>query len=212
MTPTSRCAVICWRTALSVPPALQGDVDIASPPDSLTVLFRKKDHAVSRRWLIMAGGMLATTVAIFLVVYLGMNHTDGYSQQTILDEAIHYFDADLPSTQGQLLTETSPPSEFPFSKALRPLRGIRWRAVKNFMGESGIAFDLPTQGGARATLYAVNLSAKSIAKSPSLKPSFTTGGCCTTAWQENGLLYVLVVRGNRQSYQQYLTLPTGPVA
>jgi hypothetical protein len=47
--------------------------------------------------------------------------------------------------------------------------------------------------------------------SPAPHP-FTTAGCCASAWQENGLLYTLVVKGEPASYEAYLNLAVEPVA
>jgi hypothetical protein len=33
-----------------------------------------------------------------------------------------------------------------------------------------------------------------------------------SAWQEEGVMYVLVVDGNRKTYERYLNLPRTPVA
>ena len=139
-----------------------------------------------------------------------MNNSAGDSEQTVLDKAIRFFNGDLPPAPGQLLAKVSSPSQFPLSKAIRLYSEIHWRNLNNFMGQSGVAFDLPTQGGARATLYVVKCTTAGLGASPTFKPS-NTGGCCVAAWQEDGLLYVLVVQGSQKSYREYLNLP-GTVA
>jgi hypothetical protein len=195
--------------------ALQGDAETVPFTASLVsssseTLSPQKNRAISRRWLLTAGGLLTSAVAIFLVFFFRMNNTAEYSEQTVLEEAIRFFNNDSTTTQGHLLAETSPPKEFAFSKALLQRPGIRWREVKNFLGSPAVAFDLPARGGARTTLYAVHRSFDGLADLPSMKP-FTTGGCCTAAWQEDHLVYVLVVQGSQNTYQQYL-IPSGPMA
>jgi hypothetical protein len=83
--------------------------------------------------------------------------------------------------------------------------------VSNFLGHSAVAFDLPAEADARATLYVVEGNFADLESLPTMNPS-NTGGCCVSAWRENGLIYVLVVQGNRKSYEEYLNLPRGPMA
>jgi hypothetical protein len=162
-----------------------------------------------RRWFYAAGGTLAAA-ALLAAVFFGLSTARGVSQQTALDEALRCFDADASAAPGRLLAE-HPAAPLAPSKNLLPLKGVRWRTVADFLGRSGAAFDLPPQGCARATLYAVRCPLAGAAASPPLDP-FTTGGYCRAAWVENGTLYVLVVQGSRQAYQSYLNLPRGPLA
>jgi hypothetical protein len=190
--------------------ALKSDTDIETPSDAFATPSAKKYRAVSRRWLITACGILTVTAALFLVVFLGMNNGGGYTEQTVLNEAIDIFNADLHAAPGRLLVQAPAPREFPLSKAIWSFGGIRWRTVKNFIGCEGVAYDLPAQGG-RATLYVVDRTISGLGIQPVEKPS-NTGGRCVAAWQEGGLLYVLVVQGNQKSYKEYLNLPHGPMA
>jgi hypothetical protein len=192
---------------VEIPPGLEGRIAAAVAP---AVLRTKK--IFSRRRLLAASGLLATAGAIFLAVFFGMNRSAGYSEQTVLVGAIQFFDAEEAAAPGQLLAESSPPGEFSFSRAILRLPKIRWRMVENFFGQKAVAFDLPAQGGARATLYAVDLTVADLTDTPDQKNLFTTAGCSTAAWRENGLVYVLVVRGNRQAYRNYLLLSRGPLA
>jgi hypothetical protein len=194
---------------VEIPPGLEDRILTSLAPASPAA---KKNHIFSRRRLLAMGGLLTAAAAIFLAVFFGMNKTAVYSEQTVLENAIQFFDAEDPAAQGHLLASTMPPGEFSFSKAVLPLQKTRWREIKNFMGRSGVAFDLPPQGGARATLYVLDLSVANLADTPDQKKLFTTAGCCTAAWRENGLVYVLVVQGGQQSYRNYLLRSHGPLA
>ena len=80
------------------------------------------------------------------------------------------------------------------------------------MGHRGVVYDLPGPAGTNAVLYVVDAGAlEGFGEAPALNP-FTTAGCCASAWQEGGLLYVLVVQGDPATYRAYLNLPHGPVA
>ena len=65
----------------------------------------KKNHyfraAGSLRW----ADLLTAAAAIFLAVFFGMNKTAEYSEQTVLENAIQFFDAEDPAAQGHLLAE-----------------------------------------------------------------------------------------------------------
>ena len=165
---------------------------------------------VSRRWMCVAVGIISAAAVLFVALWLNSYNTGSYTEQTAIDEAIRFFDGDK-AGGGLLTTEKSPPKNYPFSHAVFFSDEVRWREIRNFLGKNGIAFDLPTRDGVRATLYVVEQSVEDIGSKPRIHP-FTTGGYSSSVWQENGLLYVLVIHGEPGSYQQYLDLPRGPVA
>jgi hypothetical protein len=192
--------------------ATAGDADIGPTAESVAASAidskSKKNRKLSRRWLLASGGLLAAAT-ILIAIFLGIDNSGGYSKRTALEEAIQFFDADNSATPGQLLVQVSAPRQFPLSVNVRFSDKIRWRMVKNFMGKAGVAFDLPTPRGVRATLYAVDRTIPDLPASPA-NPA-NSGGCYVAAWQEDGLVYVLVVRGSQQNYDQYLH-PRGPMA
>jgi hypothetical protein len=165
---------------------------------------------ISRRWMCLAAGLISTAAILFVALWMNLYNAQCYSEQTVLDEAIQYFDADS-GEEGFLLAEKAPPNAYPFSRTVSFSNGIRWREIHDFMGRSGIAYYLPTHNGVRATLYVTAQTIEGLGSEPRLHP-FTTSGCSTSAWQEGGLLYVLVVQGEPRTYQNYLDLPRGPVA
>ena len=184
--------------------AAEHDV-IAARPASILVA------ALSRRWLLAGGGLLAAAAALLIAVWLGANRGRDFSEDLVLDEAIQAFDAAI-GQKGRLLTEHSPPSGYSISSVMMPMRGLKWRPIEGFLGCDGIVYQLPGRAGAKAALFVVAAGDnEQLAASPALEP-FTTGGYCASAWQENGLLYVLVVQGDAATYNSYLSLPSEPVA
>jgi hypothetical protein len=165
---------------------------------------------VSRRRLLVAGGLLSAAVVLFLALWLNWHNAEGYTEQTVIDEAIRFFEADTAHGRTSL-AEKSPPKAYPFSRAVIFSQGICWREIRDFLGRAGIAYDLPSLKGPRATLYVIKQSVEGLGNEPQYRP-FTTGGFSTSAWQEGGLLYVLVVQGEPNTYQNYLNLPRSPVA
>ena len=131
------------------------------------------------------------------------------SEQFVLDEAIRSFDMGV-DKPGTLLAEKPAPAAI--LSALRCCRsaepgGGRWT---EFLGRRGVVYDLPGPAGTDAALYVVETEAvEGFGAAPAWQP-FTTAGCCASAWQEGGLLYVLVVQGDAATYRAYLEPPARP--
>ena len=112
-----------------------------------------------------------------------------------------------------MLTESRPPQHFAVSSRIVTSDNSRWRNVANFLGRKGVAYDLQTPAGVKATLYVVRLGglptgpqieANLLPTSPPRKPQPASGGDSMAAWQEHGRLYVLVVHGDENAYQQLI--------
>jgi hypothetical protein len=161
----------------------------------------------------MSGGLLATAASVLVAVWLGVQPGGGLSEQFVLDEAIQSLSMETDPTS-PLAAEKPAPADYPFSASVLPVRGTQWRPLEAsaFGGSRGIAYDLPGPAGTKAVLYVIaSKPIEGIGVGPASCP-FTTAGCCASAWQENGLLYVLVVRGDLATYRAYLDLPHDPVA
>jgi hypothetical protein len=169
-----------------------------------------RKRRISRRLLVAAGGLATAAAAIFLAVWLGSHKEEPFSAQYVLTEAIRLFAVDN-SKEGFLSAEKPAPESFPFSQFVADVRGIRWQFFDGFLDRRGVVYDLKGPGGTRARLYVVNHDIDSINTVPSRHP-FTTAGCCASAWQEDGMLYVLVVQGDTSTYDRFLNLPRSPLA
>ena len=167
--------------------------------------------ATTGRGFMLLGGVFATALGLLVAVWLGTGTTDKVSKQYVLNEAIRLFDAGT-DHPGVLLAEKPVPADYPFSKAVLPVWGTKWRRIDEFSGGQGVVFDLPGPAGAGAALYVVDVeTVEGLEADPTLHP-FSTAGCCASAWRENGMLYVLVVKGDPATYRTYLNLPQRPVA
>jgi len=167
----------------------------------------------SRQWFVAGSGLLAVAAGLLLAVWLVLPRNEALAEAFVLDEAIRSFDAEA-DPAGQLLAKQPAPVTYPFSFTVLPVRGVRWRPLTGgvFSGHGGIVYHLPGPAGAHGILYVVDAGpSKGFSALPARHP-FTTGGCCASAWQENGLLYVLVVQGDPATYRAFLNLPHGPVA
>jgi hypothetical protein len=167
----------------------------------------------SRRWLLAGSGLLAIAGAFLIALGIGLTRGDSLSEAFVLDEAIRSFDMRTDQV-GHLVAERPAPAGYPFSFAVLQVRGVRWRPFVDagFLGHKGLVYDLPAPTGTKAILYVVDAGrSEGFSAAPARRP-FTTGGCSASAWQENGLLYVLVVQGDPATYRAFLNLPHGPVA
>ena len=84
-----------------------------------------------------------------------------------------------------------------------------WRPVYGFLNRSdlnGVAYDLILRG-TTATLYVVPARVSHLPAAPPERLGIVSGGRAVASWQENGLLYVLVVHGNEQAYQSFIKRP-----
>jgi hypothetical protein len=189
--------------------------DVPIPPGLYQRIIVQLAQTRSERWIVrrrmfLAGGLLSAAAVLFAALWFNLPGDESYTEQTVLDEAIRFFDGDTTSG-GILLTEISPPDRYPFSRSVLYSNAIRWREIKMFLGRACIAYDLTGHDAVRATLYVIELGVAGLGNEPRFQP-FTTGGDCASVWQENGLLYILVVQGGLRTYQNYLNLPSGPVA
>ncbi len=172
--------------------------------------YAPRSIGISRRSAVVAG-ILATAAALFVAVLLTSAPEDRYSEQYVLNEAIRLFEAagDRSVAAGSDETESA---AFPFSRAVLPIQGMQRRDTDELLGMSGAVYELPGSDGIQAALFVVRSdSVESLGSRPSLSP-FSTAGCCASAWNENGLVYVLVVKGDASAYRAYLNRPSGTVA
>jgi hypothetical protein len=135
-----------------------------------------------------------------------------YNHEAILAFGQAYFEADAAHGQGASIAETPPPTGFRLSNYINRRTDPHWRTVKGFLGRRGVAFDLQGPRGTTATLYVVKLAGtpKAARILPGTGPAplnhpASSGIRPTEAWLENGYLYVLVVDGNQEDYQQFIT-------
>jgi len=176
----------------------------------LRLAAERPKASVSRRWLLVGGGLSALAAGLLVALWRGFQQSDPFSEQFVLGEAIRWFangtlESRLPCA------DEPPPADYPFSKAVVQGPKTAWRAIDGFLGSRGIAYDVTTAGGEKAVLYVIACTVKTRGVAPALQP-FTTAGCSASVWQEDGLVYILVVQGDPSAYRRSLRLPTGQIA
>ena len=158
----------------------------------------------------MAAAALATAAALLAAVWVESRHAASYTPLAVLEQATEFFRSESPAA-GRRPGEVSPPAAYPISRDVLRTPQVRWRPIQGLLGCSGVAYDLSATGGRRATLYVVSQAVPGLPTQPRREPRPTTAGCSTAAWQDGGLLYVLVVEGGPEVYRRYLRLPSGPL-
>ncbi len=173
-------------------------------------LAAARHQARRRRWIV--GGLLSGIAAgLLLAVWSFPPGKPRFSAEYAAGEAIQAFSASAES-DGFLPPDRAPPTQYPVSRWVLGGRDADWKPFDNFLGGRGVVYRLAGPARANALLYVVeNDQVEDAADLPAAHP-FSTAGCCASAWREGGLLYVLVVEGDRADYERFLNRPHGPVA
>ncbi|MBN2021893.1 MAG: hypothetical protein JW809_03795 [Pirellulales bacterium] len=164
-----------------------------------------------RRWFL--SGVVAAAAAAAATVALVLLRPRDYTESEILAAAVAEFDAS--TAQGQLLPNVWPEillSHPPSDAVVRP-SGVRWREIAEFLDRPAVAYDLSGRAGPRATLFVARYDRPlpGLGNAPPGQPRRTTGGRAAAAWQDAGVLYVLVVEGTERDYHGLLN-PGRPLA
>jgi hypothetical protein len=163
-----------------------------------------------RHWFLTGGSLLAVAAGLLLALWLGTHRENHLSQQVVLDEAIQSFDVGF-KDGGRPSPKAAAPAEYPFSRMVARAKAAKCRPLDGFLGRRGVVYDLPGPAGVQAALYVVERPIEGLGTAPARHP-FTSRNCCVSAWEEGGLMYVLVVGGDQKTYDRYLDLPRTPVA
>lgn len=160
-----------------------------------------------RRFWIAVAAMAATVVAAASLLISQISNTEpaAIAYQTAIFEAMNRFAAGPAAADGEPFRTA--PADHPFSRDVRPMRGIRWRRIDGFLGRSGVAYDMVAPNGARATLFVIAGAGSDFRTAPEFVPPYGSA----SAWQDQGLVYVLVAEGGLTSYRQFLNLRSGPI-
>jgi hypothetical protein len=170
---------------------------IAALPAARTPPHRRPHVA---RWVVGMAGALAA--GLLVAILLNTKGPTVFSPSAALEEATRLFLA-APGEAGHLLAETPAPADYPLGHDVLKFPGARWRWVEGFLGGKAVAYDLSAPGGRKATLFVAQRTVRDLPNIPPQIPTSTTAGCSAAAWQQEGTLYVLVVKGNAEVYQGF---------
>ncbi len=163
---------------------------------------------VRRRWLgpaAVAAAALVAGVAVFL-----LREAPSPMDYDAVIAAVGEFHDQEPAVQGETLAVAPPPAGFPFPSTVVTNARTRWRHVRKLLGRaSGLAYDLTSARGRRATLYVVDVNSRSRPIGANGMPLSPPNGIFTVgrtmgAWTDGIRLYVLVVEGDEREYSGFL--------
>lgn len=186
-------------------------VPIASTPAS-AAFSNESLHARSRRWWLAVGSGAIVASIIILAMALTRWNADPVWTTAQLAEATARYCLSSDAPRGELRTDI-PPSDYPFARGVVAPSATRWRLIGDFLGRSAVAYELPSIGGHRATLYVARVGVSDPVDAPPHQPDFSTGRCAVAIWQRGGIAYLLVVIGDQpvSAYPWFLERPTAPL-
>ncbi|MCG8587108.1 MAG: hypothetical protein MI757_20580 [Pirellulales bacterium] len=170
-------------------------------------------RAPSNRVVWAAVATVAASIVVAAWVIPRDAEVDLTKRDALLDQAIAFFNNDT-TTGGTAMADQLPPSNLAISDDVRHTDGATWRPIDDFLGTPAVAYDLVGPRGEQATLYVTErrLQALEMVTLPSTKPDLSTGGISATCWQNDDLLYVLVVAGEREQYGTFVRQPGSTIA
>ena len=170
-----------------------------------------RGNGLWRFWPAYAGALAASLLMAFFYWYSSPVEV---TPEGALRWAIDYH-LNEPKAQGYSVDGFPPPEEYPFSDFLVRGEALRWHRVTGLLGREGVAYQWD-----KATLYVLSLRGRAarvrmtapFPQRPPDRPMTTTGGHAASAWQQAGLLYLLVVDGDRTQYQRLIRSRAGQLA
>ncbi len=202
------------RTAAAI--AARAEKAISGQP---TASDRSTDRR--RRRLLGAAGaaLLAVAASLFVAVWLARPAPQTVSPHQLLDWAIARFNDEQDFAgvfESRPLAEA--PEKYPLSAFVAQQAQIQWRQLASSDGDmpqlrwEGVAYDFFGPQGLLATLYVLQAPVGGLPDIPPASPNLSTGMCSAAIWQEDGLVYVLVLRGGPEEYRQLVQIRPGPIA
>lgn len=182
-------------------------VESAKPPAEILEAAPSPatDGASRRTWLYWSLGLTAAASIAGIVATMGWLRPI-LTADNIRAQVLQYNEEPLASAP----VERGYPEGYPLSRHVYRLPHTTWRPVYGFLHRSdlnGVAYDLMLRGTS-ATLYVVPTRVSHFPAAPPARIGTATGNLAVAAWQENGLLYVLVVQGDERAYQSFIRRPT----
>jgi hypothetical protein len=167
-----------------------------------------------RTWLIGSTSLVAAcAAAIVAALFLWPSSTNELGPEVVMQAARSLFQQQR-GEQGVLMQAEEPPARFPLGNYVVASLKTRWRPLeRSFLGRAGVAYDLDSPQGVRATLLVVNLEGAMTSPKLATPPRTPmqnvqhTDGCTTATWTDGQRLYVLVVQGDESAFRSFVREP-----
>jgi hypothetical protein len=186
-----------------------------APPESAALSERPAlaNRRLRRFWLAAAVSAVLAASVFAVVATPWLKPAVGMSRGALLQEAIALFHQENHAVGERVRMGVAVLDEYPYSACLpSQFHELRWRPLRGFLnqhGADGVAYDIVSVDGVKATLYVVENAFAGLNNLASSAPWPTTNGCTAAAWQEGRLLYVLVVSGEMQDYERFFQSARG---
>jgi hypothetical protein len=158
-----------------------------------------------RLWRSASIGLAAAASIAAIIAGVNLWQRPALTVETVKAQVLQYNDEPLAGAP----LEAGLPQGYPLSRYIYRLPRTTWRPVYGFLHRNdlnGVAYDMMFRG-TTATLFVISAPAKQLPTAPPLRTGMASGNRAVAAWQENGLLYVLVVDGNDRAYQSFIRRP-----
>ena len=103
------------------------------------------------------------------------------------------------------------PADLPLPPAIVG-KSLSWQVVAKAVARHGVVYRLSQGAGARAVLFVLSAKRAGLPQSAPVNPQSSTGGLSISAWQSQGLVYVLVVEGDQRAYRRFVSPSRQPLA
>lgn len=208
-------SILTWDARLAeamrdvaVPPGLAGQIlqnleDASPSPVPAPVAASRNRRGRRFAWFSVAAGIGVAAVLIAVAVVRGLPEMNPEGLRSIARDRSMANLGNPPT--GWTASERSFPERFPYSRELFSSPQARWRGIGDFNPAEAVAYDIPLGNGRKATLYVVRC--RSDAPLPTRVPSvpqMQTLGLAVSAWQGDGVVYVVVVEGDERDYRAIL--------
>ncbi len=208
-------SILTWDAQLAeamrdvaIPPGLAGQIlqsleDATPRPVPAPVAASRNRRGRRFAWFSVAAGIGVAAALIAVVVFRSLPEMNPEGLRSIARDRSMANLGSLPA--GWTAGERSFPERFPYSRELFSSPQARWRWVADFAPAEAVAYDIPLGNGRKATLYVVRC--RSDAPLPTRVPSvpqMQTLGLAMSAWQGDGVVYVVVVEGDQRDYRALL--------
>jgi hypothetical protein len=182
------------------------DVDAASPAS--------QTQSATARQIIWRAGLAISAVAVvvaMMAVFLTPNEIPALNPTDLTSKGVAYVQSAIEADDWRI---GEPPDDYPPSKfVLVPVHG--WQQVVTDYDREAVAYDVTPRDGPTATLLVLRPGGEvyGFPSGPPGRPQSTTGGRSIAAWQQDELVFLLVIagEGHADAYQR-MTNAMGPVA
>jgi len=186
-----------WGTSLEEPPAVDAPQPASGPR---AVGFRR----LRRTWVVGAGALVAIAASLLIVVLLEMRSPPRPSLESVYQAAIEDFSQGFHEGGQRLAADDRTLANYPLGTLLRKDLQVQSRQARKLLGYGGVAYHMIGPGGVTATLYVLDDDGQISLAEVSPTDPYNSGGLSYAAWRENGLLYVLVVAGEKSDYLRFI--------